>query len=429
MKNTDNIQRLIITENKTMAETIAKCFGYTEDDKAVTYYDGGTDEILWTGGNLLTLEFNDKSVAIKDLNNMSAEEITKACYDAVPRNRRGTISHLDTLRLDYIENALAYSDEIVFVCQPTDEGERLIQAIKLFFDIKLPMRTVKCKEFHSIGIDEGVERNVLSQKLIVFQSAKAMRNNVVNDLLRAEMVKTPDAEVSPQAMILLSEITKHLAKCEKGLCNPDMKRKVRMCGPIDIESLYCLMSIKYDIPMDAMWQSLLYLYAKGYISNPMTHRVSKVLHSDYFGDANPGYTLPIDSYLKCVSHYGGIYPLENVSVDLPSLESDYEYEPDDFMSQTAAVYDCILKEMERMENREEAEVKEFPSFTEGQGLTIFEVLRYPYRKAFSEDSYSVRDSFGELMDELACAGFINLHSGYVTVTPSGFQALRDNDYA
>ncbi|MCM1139896.1 MAG: hypothetical protein NC453_15110 [Muribaculum sp.] len=116
MKNNDNIQRLIITDNKTMAMTMAKYFGYAEDDEAVTYYDGMSDEILWTGGNLLTLVLNNKAVAIKDLDDMSAEEITQACYKAVPRSHRGIISHLDTVRLEYIENALSYSDEIVFVC-------------------------------------------------------------------------------------------------------------------------------------------------------------------------------------------------------------------------------------------------------------------------------------------------------------------------
>lgn len=428
MKNNDNIQRLIITDNKTMAVTIAKYFGYTEEDEATSWYDGGTEEILWTGGNLLTLELNGKTVDIKDLDNMSAEEITKACYNVVLRSQNGTISHLDTLRLNYIENALAYSDEIVFVCQPTDEGERLVQSIKLFFDIKLPMRTVKCKEFDSVGIDEGVERNVLSQRLIAYQSAKAMRNNVVNDLLRNDMVKTKDEEVSPQAMMLLSEIKKHLAAWEKGLHNPDLKRKIRMSGILDIESLYCVMNIKYDMSMEAIWQSLLYLYGKGYISNPMTHRLSRVLHSDYFGDGNPGYTIPIDTYLKYVSHYGGIYPLENGNVDLSSHECDYEYDPDDFMGQTAAIYNCIFKEMERMENREEPKIKEYPSFAEGHGLTIFEVLRFPYRESFPEDSNSIQNSFGALIDELDCAGFINMRSGYVTVTPSGFQALFDNGY-
>lgn len=429
MKNNDNIQRLIITDNKTMAVTIAKYFGYTEDDEAVTYYDGTTDEILWTGGNLLTLELNDKTVAIKDLDNMSAEEIAKNCYKAVPRSHRGTISHLDALRLEYIENAMSYSDEIVFVCQPTDESERLIQAIKLFFDIKLPMRTIVCKEFHSIGIDEGIERDIRSQRVIRHLSAKAMKDNVVNDLLRSEMEEVEGKEVSPQSMLLLSEIAKRIEVLGKGGHNPDLPRKARMSRIVDLELLYCVMTTKYAMPMDAMWQSLVYLYAKGYINNPMTHCISKLDDSEYFGDGNPGYVKPLHTYRRCVSHCGGIYPLEDTGYELLSINYNPDEAPDDFMGRTSAIYTYIVEEMERMENQAEPIIKTFPSFKEGHGITIFEALRFAYREAFPTHSNSIRDSFGSLMDELEYTGLIIIKDGYVTMTSFGYQALTDNGYA
>lgn len=429
MNNYENIQRLIITDNKTMVVTLAKYFGYKAEDEATTYYDGGTDEVLWTGGNFLKLVLNDKTVAIQDLVNMSAEEITKACYNVVPRTYRGSVSHLDTLRLEYIENALSYCDEIVFVCQPTDEGERLIQAIMLFFDIQLPMRTIVCKEFHSISIDEGIERDIRSQRLIRHLSAKAMKDNVVNDQLRSEMEEVDIEEVSPQSMLLLSEIGKRVEVWEKGGHNPDLPRKARMSRIVDLDLLYCVMTTKYAMPMDAMWQSLVYLYARGYINNPMTHCISKLDDSEYFGDGNPGYVKPLHTYRRCVSHCGGIYPLENTGDELLSINYNPDEAPDDFMGRTSAIYTYIVEEMERMENQADPIIKIFPSFNEGHGITIFEALRFAYREAFPTHSNSIRDSFGALMDELEKAELICRIDGYVTMTLFGYQALTDNGYA
>ncbi|MCM1139895.1 MAG: hypothetical protein NC453_15105 [Muribaculum sp.] len=290
------------------------------------------------------------------------------------------------------------------------------------------MRTVICKEFHSISIDEGVERDIRSQHVIRHMSAKAMKDNVLNDLLRSEMEEVDD-EVSPQSMLLLSEIAKRIEVWEKGRHNSDLPRKVRMSRIVDFELLYCVMTTKYAMPVDALWQSLIYLYAKGYISNPMTHCVSKLDDYEYFGDGNPGYIKPLNTYHRCISHCGGIYPLENIDDELLSHDSNPEEGHDDFINRTSAIYTYLVEEMKRMEDQAEPTMKTFPSFNEGHGITIFEALRFAYREAFTEHPNSIRDSFGSLMDELEYTGLIIIKDGYVTITPFGYQALTDNGYA
>lgn len=161
----------------------------------------------------------------------------------------------------------------------------------------------------------------------------------------------------------------------------------------------------------------------------MTHIISELDDSEYFGDGNPGYVKPLDTYQRCVSHCGGIYPIEDTGDELLSINYNTDEAQDDFMGRTSAIYTYIVEEMERMENHAEPIIKIFPSFNEGHGLTIFELLRFAYREAFPIHSNSIRDSFGALMDELEKAELICLIDGYVTMTPFGYQALTDNGYA
>lgn len=146
-----------------MADTIAKSFDIeVKDSKIIPRYYGDEALIIWTGGDLINLTIKDEVNWYTDLSRLTAEEITRKCYTANIRTNNGLVSPLDRKRIAYIEDAISYCDDVVFMCQPSVEGEKIVQAIKLFFGMN--------DNFQSVVLDEFTHDKVYEAALGEFSS-------------------------------------------------------------------------------------------------------------------------------------------------------------------------------------------------------------------------------------------------------------------
>lgn len=404
---------LIITDNKVMATTIASAFGYTSDDETWIAYEGGDVEIIWTGGNLINLALRRRFNRDLEPEAMSAEEITASYYLAYPRSRDHAIVGMDKERIRFIENALEYCDEVVFMCQPTDEGERLIQAIKLFFDINVKTKTVVLNMMDRDDITCAIERNNYYQHITDVLSANAMRRNLSYDISRLEMTKVGTEEVSPEAMRLFKTI-----KMYKDLYtqfSTGEERKSAIGGLMDFDSLFNAMATKYDMVVDSLWESLLYLYAKGLITNPMT-RIAHCPVEWVTGAGFPDKVIPSELNLQYAASVGAILTTSKIDKNLAGISYDPEDAPDDFIPRTAAVYRFILEQVQCIENNTEFECMEYKPFTDTGTRRIH--LNTVYQWYLSQKSIranGIENSFGRLIYELEVAELIEMSDGIVSL--------------
>lgn len=404
---------LIITDNKVMATTIASAFGYTSADESWIAYEGGNVEIIWTGGNLINLALRRKVNSDLELGAMSAEEIAANYYLAYPRSRDCAIVGMDKERIRFIENALDYCDEIVFMCQPTDEGERLIQAIKLFFDIKIKTRTIVLNKMDKDDIAHALERDNHYQHTTGMLSANAMRRNLSFDISRLEMVKVGTEEVSPEAMRLYRTIKMY--KELSARFSDEGEKNSTIGGLMDFDSLFSAMATKYDMVVDSLWESLLYLYAKGLITNPMT-RIAHCPVEWVTGAGYPDKVIPSELNLQYAAGVGAILTTPKTDKKLVAMSYDPEEAPDDFYPRTAAVYRFILEQEQCIENNTGFESMEYKQLTDTGVHRIH--LRTVYQWFLSRAAIranGIENSFGRLIYELEVAELIEMSDGLVSL--------------
>lgn len=415
--------RLIITDNKIMADNIAEAFGYDREEDAGSFlYEGGETEILWTGGDFLNLILKKDVPDDYILTSMSAEEITSEFYDVHPRREGGLIPLIDENRISYIENALGYCDEIVFMCQPTAEGERLIQAVKMFFDIKIPTRTIVLSEFVRWRIISAVDGHS-SLKLAAIHSFDAMEENIAIDVAARNTVQVNYESVSPLSVKLLNRFihTTRMEKERRDYRNKDLR--LRIGGLPDFNQLYAAMGHKYDMIMDSLWDSLLYLYAEGLITNPVTHIRPRHAREIYTGQGNPDSLSWNNENINSPTYYGAILPLDHIRQELINLPYDAENAPDEFLSRTSVIYNFIVEQKKRFDNGEEFEVAEYSCDSKAPELHLLRLARslnlcHQYNKCTS-----IRACFGNLVDELRGTGLIELGYGKLTVSQDGWNLV------
>ena len=416
--------RLIITDNKIMADNIAEAFGYDREEDAGTFcYEGSETEILWTGGDFLNLVLKKGMPEDYVLTGMSAEEITSEFYDVYPRREGGLIPLIDESRISYIENSLGYCDEIVFMCQPTAEGERLIQAIKNFFDIKIPTRTIVLREFVRWRIISAVDGHS-SLKLAAIHSFDAMCENLEFDMAARKPVQVDCESVSPLAIKLLHRFCRAdtMEKERRGFRNK--KLRLRIGGLPDLNQLYAAMGHKYDMVMDSLWESLLYLYAEGLITNPVTHLRPRHEREIYTGQGDPDSLVWNNENINSPMYYGAIVPLDHIRQELIGLPYDAEDAPDEFMSRTSVIYSFIVEQIRRYDNGEEFETEELPCDSETSPLALIRLARSLSLSLQYNKGGSIRTGFGSLVDELRGTGLIELVYGKLTVSQDGWELVN-----
>lgn len=416
--------KLIITDNKAMADGIARTRGYEPDQASLCCYEGDFIEILWTGGDFLNLVLKNGIREVPNLTGLSAEEIARKFYDVCPRMEDGQIAFVDEARIRRIEIAQKYCDEIIFMCQPTAEGERLIQAMKLFFNFTIPTRTVVLDNISDRSFFADVRFEYASPLLGTIRSRNAMCENVVVDVDKRNYICTDFEQITPLALGILRRICQRYKRYETGEGTFRGRHRVVYGGMLDTNGIYAAMNIKYDMLIEQVWDSLVYLYAEGLISNPM-NRLRHRPHDNeiYYGHGFSGnrHESPCDSFIEA----GAIVPTGEIREELLNLPYDPEDAPDDFFPRTSAIYSFIVNQKHRHDKKEEFESKIFPSFDEKPGLTLTSVLsgtrhEYPFM------GFSVRGSIGKLLEDLMCAGLITFRYGYLYPTEEGL-ALAEKE--
>lgn len=166
--------------------------------------------------------------------------------------------------------------------------------------------------------------------------------------------------------------------------------------------------------MLSMWDSLLYLYAKGLISNPMTHiqsiRDTEVCYGVGYPEIMPGES-PIENRLTLID---AIRPIDTVEESLLGLEYDHKQAPDSFLSRTSAIYSFIVEQTQREKDGEKPEVIEVPSFEETESIPVADIMGLQGKWHNGQHSFSVNHSLGKMLESLYIAEFFEYDGdGYV----------------
>lgn len=413
--------RLIITDNEVMARQIAEAFGEVKMQKALPLYQTETTSVLWTGGEMIELTLKDTFQCDGFGLSKDADTIVRSYYDAIPRRVRNIITTIDQFRISYLENAETFADEIIFMCQPTDEGERIIQALKLFFGFKVPTRTIICEWFTPTIIKNAVENGIHhTSKLIEFFSDEAMRRIFGSDMARLEPLKVDTEEISFMAFDLFDGIKRldfMKARTDK------FQNRAYDLGVLDINTLYAEMSVRYDMTMWSLWDSLVYLYGRGLISNPMTYLPEEPNNTIVYGQGSPEYNKAVRFKDGTLLHLG-IVPTVNRDDSLIGLEYDHKNHPDAFMPRTSAIYSFIVDFADC--NKEHERYDYLDGSNEG-GVPVTEIETFLVNGNPDFYTKSVKDCFGTLMWELECAELITIDKGLVKITELGYALSEDGE--
>lgn len=415
-----------------MADAIAEALNKDFVQTFEFMYEGDVADILWTGEDLIRLEILDKVPENADIANMTAEQIAKNFYRAVPRIFSGDISVIDRDRIAVIETGLPYYEEIIFMCQPTCEGEALVQAIKMYFGIEAKTRNIVLELMSRVEIISAVIHGFNSNKLDEYRSDKFMRELVGRDICPELAFSINYAVIGSLEIKLLQSIARFLS--EDTLDNrahrdktSDGKRKTTIGGLLDIDKLFVSMSAIYDMDFHTLWDGLLYLYAKGMISNPMTHIQPSPEFGDVVGWGNPERPSWEDICERTPRSHGGIYTM---SVDDSIIGIPFDGEDsceEHFLPKVSAIYSYIVSEQKRVSAGEDAEAVVFPSIEENDSIHI-SCLNSRYVNGDNEYKTNSKEySFGMLIYNLICAGLTVSSGGLLKITDAGKEFLNRID--
>lgn len=411
-----NPQRLIITDNEVMARQIAEAFGEVVECQEYPLYTTGNVSVLWTGGEMIELFQKDTFRYDAAGYSPNAEKIIHCYYNARPRKVKNSIPAIDQSRISYIEQAQTVVDEIIFMCQPTDEGERIIQALKLFFGFEVPTRTIICEWLTSAAIRNAVENGLdRTSKLVEFGSDEAMRRIFNSDTERLEPLKVGTEEITFTTLNLLNGIKWMDAV---SLSKQVLHNRAHEDGVLDINTLYTAMAVKYDMTMESLWDSLVYLYGMGLISNPMTHVPNEADALVVNGQGAP------DNSKDGRYRDKGIVPSDKRDDSLRGLTYDPENHPDAFYPRTSAIYSFIV---DFHDGNLEPEKFDCTEIAKKGCVPITEVEAFLVNGDIDLYTKSVKDSFGSLMCELQCAELITIDKGLVKITELGYALSEDGE--
>lgn len=423
-------QQLIITDNKAMADTIAQAIGYCPEDAGLFHYSGNDVEILWTGGAMLDITLKQSTDDPDSIGNHSWQEIIDKYYDVVPRTFSEQIHPLDVMRMEYISEALTYCNEIVFMFQPTDEGVRWGEAIRKFFDIQIPVRKVMLNCMSEFNIKYNIEYGRDFGVITDYQTTLAMRRIYLNDhLCQRHSVHIEGLRVSPHAMKLLSSIIQHMDyrfKYGKG----SITNKYELTNCSRLHELVLAMMMKYGLVNSTIWDSVLYLYAKGLIYNPM-QIVIRDTYSDIYNGQADIHLSNNELQNRITRTSGRITPTDIRDYELLSIPYDAEKDGDRFFPRTAAIYRHIV-EADKVSRKEldsvVTEIKSVPTRDEMPILESFVLFSSIINSATCGNSQKY--SAGALLDELFLSEFLytNGHNLVINDYDETVKILKEQNY-
>lgn len=414
--------KLIITDNEIMARQIAEAFGEVKMVKPLPLYQTETTSVLWTGGEMIELTLKDNFRFDAAGPNANAETIIRCYYNARPRKVNNCITAVDQYRISYLESAETFADEIIFMCQPTDEGERIIQALKLFFGFKVPTRTVLCEWFTPAAIKNAVENGIKhTSKLVEFFSDEAMRRIYGSDIARIESLEVGTEEISFMAFDLFAGIK----KCELTSTGTNVfQNRAYGIGALDINTLFAEMTVRYGMSMWSLWDSLVYLYGKGLISNPMTYFPGNTDNTVVYGQGSPECNTAL-CFEDGTCLHTGIVPADNRDDSLIGLKYDHKNHPDAFMPRTSAIYSFIVDFADHNNEHESFDI--VAGTDEKGGVPITDIETFIVNGNIDFYTKGVKDTFGTLMWELECAELITIDKGLVKITELGYALSEDGE--
>lgn len=408
-------QQLIITDNKAMADTIAQTVGYCPEDAGLFHYSGKDVEILWTGGAMLDLALKPSTDAPESIGKLSWHEIMDTYYEVIPRTFKDHIHPLDISRMEYISEALNYCHEIVFMFQPTDEGIRWGEAIRKFFDIKIPVRVVILDCMSEFNIKYHIECGRDFGVITDYQITLAMRRIYLNDYLCIHhSVNIEGVSVSPHAMKLLHSIIRHM-KFRVNYKKDNITEKYELTHYSSLNNLVLVMMLKYGLIYSTIWDSVLYLYAKGLIFNPMQIRIMDT-HSDvYNGQADVH--MSNKELQNRLIHTSGRITLTNIcDNELLAIPYDAEEDGDLFFPRTAAIYRHIVECNKVRCKESDSIITEIESTSKIDKMSILEALS-PFSSMSSSSicGNSHKYSAGALLDELFLSELVYLNGDNLAI--------------
>ncbi len=407
-----------------MADAIADTLNENYVQTFDFLYEGETADVLWTGEDLIQLEIRDDYPLDANIAHMTAEQIASAFYRVVPRTYAGDISVIDRDRIAIIEAALSHYEEIFFMCQPTCEGECLVQAMKIYFNIEVPTRNIVLELFSRVELIAAILHGFNSKKLDEHRSDKYMREVVVRDIQEIDPFCINGVAIGILELKLLHAIGNFITQDTTDNRAPfsmteSGKRKTWIGGLLDIERLFVSMSAKYDMDIYSLWDGLLYLYAKGLISNPMTHIQSGPDFDVVVGWGNPEHPAWEDVCDKDPRSFDGIYTL-SVDNSLIGVQFDGEdTSSEHFIPKVSAIYSYIVEEQERVKAATELEEIHFPAVEENDSVHLSCLMSKFIKRGIEFKTDSVENSFGALIYRLGLTGLIDISNGLVKLTDRG----------
>lgn len=387
-------------------------------------YEGETVDVLWTGEDLIRLEIRDDYPLDADIAHMTAEQIARAFYRAVPRTVAGDISVIDRDRIAIIEAALSHYAEIFFMCQPTCEGECLVQAMKMYFNIEEPNKNIVLELFSRVELNGAVLHGFHSKKLNEHRSDKYLREIVARDMQECVPFCINGVAIGILELKLLHAIGNLITQDTTANRAPfsmteGRKRKTWIGGLLDIEILFVSMSAKYDMDIYSLWDGLLYLYAKGLISNPMTHIQSGPDFDVVVGWGTPERPSWEDVCDNEPRSFAGIYTLsvDNSLIGIPFDGEDTCSEH--FIPKVSAIYSYIVEEQERVKAGQGLEEIHFPAVEENDAVHLSCLMSKFIKRGIEFKTDSIENSFGALIYRLVLTGLIDISNGLVKLTDRG----------
>lgn len=397
--------KLIITPTYDMAKAVAGATG--EYEETTDSFVSRDTHIVWTYGDVVALKLNDRITDNDFPGQLNARQIVAQYYTPVVRENP-SISSRDYAALRIMEQLVSFVNEIVFVTYPWDEGEKYMQALIAFLSPQAPCRRIILQEMTESAISDAFEQ-MPTPKLDSYLSDNAMRRIVAYDMVttRPEELKGSPA-FSDKAGELLKNIKMAMDANEvsaKMLPDKAKTERTYTFGTyLSLETATAILSAKYGMGFHSMMCSLVSLYEKGKITNPVTHCK--------------------DNAPAILGHVGPILPAGAIDKSILGVPYDPINAPDEPTSRDAAVYSLIVGHTETVKGGKATMVL-CPSYENDNGLPLAEILsKSPDRwVAGASASFVAESCIGSLIEQLIRNEMVYINDECVHITEEGHRFL------
>ena len=421
--------KLIITENKGMADAIAAAAGNFEE--CIFSYRNDDNTIVWTDGALIDLKYRP-ATHDKEIDEMSCAEIIERFYMTVVRNGTEDVPGLtaaDYQRLANIERELELSDEVIFITAPTDDSVRNVQAIIAFFHPDVPCRHERVRRLDNIDTETILEGYTHTPIVERHLTDSAMRRIVKWDMERYS-VKDTEYRLTPTATRLLRYIY-NLEIWEAGYYRKKEgdKEREHICRTLlSLEDLQGIMWAKYNLYPFQLTDSLNYLFHKGLITAPFTHNSGQANLETYklFGKTPKWEYYAEERRRIPTSWVEPIVPVDELDNKL--LEEKYNADKDECNTYKVAamLYSYIVEHTRNVLTDSATEAIKICPYNEFNTVPITDILSsHSINNVVpgSSEHFIESRTIGELIDQLIQAEMLDTYGDSVRLTDDGVQYL------